>query len=229
MKDDQSLSVNPASTGGVWSVDADASLQSVLDRADTPPLLRRALTGVLSWQTRNQTLVRRTLTSPRLAPQWVAALLALGATVTVDGDGGPADISLESLLERKSGVTVSALHVPLGGPGRRWGEARVSRTPADEPIVAAVAVVDLAGEAVRQARVALTGVWPEPVRLATAADQLVGGVLDGPCIQAVSAAVEDEVAPTGDFLGSDEYRRAMAGVTARRALEECLRQEESNE
>ena len=227
MKDDQSLFVNPVSTAGVWSVDADAPLQSVLDRPDTPPSLRQALTGVLSWQTRNETPVRRTLTSPRLAPQWAAALLALGATVTVEGEDGPMEVPVESVLQRQAKGVVSALHVELGSV--RWGEARVARTPADESIVSAIAVVGMDNDVVRQARVALTGAWPEPARLAKAPACLVGGPLDAEHIQAVADGVAEEVDPRGDFLGSEEYRRAMAGVTTRRALEECLRQEVGDE
>jgi CO/xanthine dehydrogenase FAD-binding subunit len=105
----------------------------------------------------------------------------------------------------------------------------VARTPADEPIVAAIAVLALEGDVVRQARVALTGVWPESVRLAEAATRLVGSSLDAKHIQAVAVAVEEEVAPKGDFLGTAEYRRAMAGVLTRRALESCLRQEVGDE
>jgi CO/xanthine dehydrogenase FAD-binding subunit len=45
----------------------------------------------------------------------------------------------------------------------------------------------------------------------------------------VADGVVEEVDPRGDFLGSEEYRRAMANVTTRRALEECLRQEVGNE
>jgi carbon-monoxide dehydrogenase medium subunit len=222
MKGDPSLSVNPVSTGGVWSVEADAPLQSVLDRADTPPLLRQALTGVLSWQTRNETPVRRALTSPRLVPQWAAALLALGATVTIEGDDGPAEVPLESVLQRQAKGVVSVLHVELGSV--RWGESHVARTPADEPIVSVIAVVDVQGGVVQQARVALTGAWPEPARLAKAPVRLVGGPLDAERIQAVADGVAEEVDPRGDFLGSEEYRRAMASVTTRRALEACLRQ-----
>jgi carbon-monoxide dehydrogenase medium subunit len=227
MKDDQSLSVNPVSTGGVWGVDADAPLQSILDRPDTPPPLRQALTGVLSWQTRNETPVRRTLTSPRIAPQWAAALLALGTTVTVEGDGGPMEVPVESVLQRQAEGLVSALHVDLGSV--RWGESHVARTPADEPIVSAIAVVDVQGGVVQQARIALTGAWPEPARLAKAPARLVGGPLNAERIQAVANGVAEEVDPRGDFLGSEEYRRAMANVTTRRALEECLRQEVGDE
>ena len=213
----------------MWSVVTDAPLQSVLDAPECPALLRRTLTGTISWQTRNETPVRRALTSLRIAPQWVAALLALGATVIVDG--GPEEIPLEALSQKKERGRITALHIPLGGPNWRWGEAHVARTPADEPIVAAVAVVDVAADnrAVRQARIALTGVWPKSVRLAQAAAQLMGGSLDEDNIRAVAEAVEKEVAPKGDFMGSEEYRRAMAGVLTRRALEQCLRQEDSGE
>ena len=237
MNDDQALSIDPAGAGNVWSVDADALLQSVLDRPDAPPLLRQALSGVLSWQTRNETPVRRTLTSPRLAPQWVAALLVQGATVTIEAEAGPSDVPLELLPEHRGEGAVAALHVPPGGPGRWWGEAHVARTPADEPIVAAFAVVDVSGPStssgqggvVLQARVALTGAWPEPARLAQAPAALAGGPLDAERIRGVAAALEQEVVPPGDFLGSEEYRRAMAGVLARRALEACLHQEAGEE
>ena len=221
------MSVSPASTGDVWSVDADASLQSVIERPDIPPPLRQALTGVLSWQARNDLSVRRALKSPRVAPQWVAALLALGATVVGEGEAGTSEVPLEALLQRRVEGAPSGLRVEMGG--KRWGEAHVSRTPSDPPIVAAAAVVEMdgrstgsgPGDIVRQARIALTGAWPEPVRLVEATGWLVGGPLDAPCIRAVAAAVEEEVVPVGDFLGSEEYRRAMAGVTTRRALEAC--------
>ena len=227
MNDRQATSVDPP--GGGWSIEADATLQAVLDRTDIPPLLRRALTGTLSWQIRNETSVGRALRATRTAPQWLAALLALGATVTIDGEGGPTQISLQALLQRETKGKVSSLHVPSGGPGQRWGEARVARTPADAPIVAAVAVVELADNTVHQARVALTGAWPEAARLAEAPARLAGAVLDESAIEAVAAAVEQEVAPRGDFLGSQEYRRAMAGVLTRRALEACRRQEVGRE
>ena len=90
MKDDQ--------TRGILSIDADAPLQAVLDSPEYPPLLRQTLTGAISWQTRNERSVRQALTSPRVAPQWVAALLALGTEVTVAGDDGTTKVSLEAVL-----------------------------------------------------------------------------------------------------------------------------------
>ncbi len=207
----------------MWNIDTNSPLQSVLDNSKCPPLLRRALTGPISWQTRNETPVRKSLTMPH----WAATLLALGATVSVEGDAGTEE---EIPLPVKVGAPrPHTLHIPPSGPNQRWGEARVARTPADEPIVSAVAVVELDGDTVSQARVALTGVWSEPARLAQAAAQLVGRPLDEANIQAVAEEIEKEVAPGGDFRGSKEYRRAMSGLLARRALEQCLQQEASDE
>jgi CO/xanthine dehydrogenase FAD-binding subunit len=210
-----------------WSIDADALLQSVLDSPESPSFLRQTLTGAISWQTRNEKSVRQALTSPRVALQWVAALLALGAVVTMEGDTGAAETPLEALLQRRAEGRVDTLHVMVEGV--KCGEAHVARTPADDPIVAAIAVVEIDGGVVRQARVALTGVWPELVRLAEAPAQLIDGPLDEERIRTVAEALEKEVAPKGDYLGSEEYRRAMAGVLTRRALEKCLDQEMEDE
>lgn len=210
---------------GCWEIACDATLQQVLDSAGCPELFRRALTGFLSWHVRNRTTIERALTTPSTALAWFAAILALGAEVRVEGQG---HTPVEAFLERRVKGRLEALRIPLLEPrgvllkDARCGEARVARTPSDEPIVSAVAVVEGGQPAVTRARLVLTGVWPRPAGLAKAADRLAGAPLTLDAIRDVASAVEAEVAPKGDFLGSAEYRRAMAGVMARRALEECL-------
>ena len=216
-----------------WTVEGDSSVQSVIERIDCPPLICDTLTRLFSWQVRVETSVRRALTAPLLAAPFVAVLLALGAEVSV-GEGSDATrASVRELIDGEVKGRVTAVHVPLCGGQRRFGHAVVARTPADEPIVAAYAVIEKDGQTVRQARVALTGVWPEPARLAQAPQGLVGGQADRSATTSVAAEVARETAPRGDFLGSAEYRRAMAAVLTRRALEQCLPgrldEEEANE
>jgi CO/xanthine dehydrogenase FAD-binding subunit len=199
-----------------WEIACSATLQAVVEYAGCPGLFIRTLTGSTSWQLRNRTSIDRVLTTPSTALSWFAALLALGATVSVEDRG---DLLLEAFLEHRVHGRLLTLQVPVAG--MIWGEAHVARTPSDDPIVAAVAAVRVERAVIRQARLALTGVWPRPVALAEAASRLVGGPLDAGRIQQVADAVVAEVSPKGDFLGSSEYRRAMAGVMARRALETC--------
>lgn len=215
---------------------AQTPLQAVYEAPDSPTLLRRTLSGIVTWQQRNETTVERALRSPNMAPQWVAALLALGASVTfLDGQEKPLADFLRRRGEQRG--MFAAVHLPLNVLSRTWGESHVARTPADPPIVAAVAVVDWdapstgtyraepggsgQGGVVRQARLALTGVWRTPAQLAESAGVLVGGPLDDEQIERVASLVRQEIVPPDNFLGSADYRREMAGVLSRRALEAC--------
>lgn len=203
-----------------WSIRANASLHDAYSSPGCPAPIRHALSGAFTWQNRNRTLVQRALVSASIAPQWTAALLALGATVTLEEDAGSLEVALEDLLERRAKGTPLTVSVRLAGI--RWGEARIGRTRADVPIVSAVAAVEERHGIVHRARLALTGVWPRPVRLAKAAENLVGKALDEDRIASVAGAVSHEVEPIGDFRGSVEYRTAMAEVLSRRALMQCL-------
>jgi len=219
-----------ATAAGCWEIACNATLQAVDECAGCPELFRRTLSGPMSWQVRNRTTIDRVLTTPSVALSWFSALLAFGAEVGVDGQGR---VPIDQFLERRVKGRLDHLYVPSldrsGKPLRDtlWGEARVARTPSDEPIVSVVAVVEEAAGVVTRARLALTGVWPRPVALAGAAARLVGNRLGMDRIHEVAAAVAAEVAPKGDFLGSAEYRRAMSGVVARRALEQCLTQRDT--
>jgi CO/xanthine dehydrogenase FAD-binding subunit len=201
-------------------VSADASLQALYESPSVPGLLRRTLGGSLSWQFRAEHSITRVMQSSNLAPPFVAVLLALGARVVLEKAEGPLDDYLRRRLP--AGQPLAAVRIPMEVPGRAWGETHVARTPADQPIVSAVAVVDLADGVVRQARLALSGAWRGYPRLLACAQLLVGGTLADATIRQVAEAAEREVEPPDDYRGSAEYRRAMAAVLARRSLEACM-------
>lgn len=204
---------------------AGAPLQDLYDSPECPELLRTSLAGSISWQQRCEITVQQALLSPNLAPLWISTLLACGARVSFP-DPSSGESLLASFLKRSDPRhgELEAVLIPLDVPGRLWGSAQMGRTPADRPIVAAVAVVDLSRDRIRQARLALSGVWQQHVRLAESTQQLIGERLSPESIQQVAAAVRREVQPASDWLGSVEYRKAMAGVLASRALHGCLEQ-----
>jgi CO/xanthine dehydrogenase FAD-binding subunit len=204
------------------AIPAGASLQALYEHTACPHLLHDVLSAWISWQHRVDTTVEQVLLSPNLAPGWIAALLALDARI-VYGRQQEREASLADFLRGRGGqgrkphsslVSLDREHV-------RWAEAHVARMPGDQPIVMAVVTMDMNGEVVRDARLALTGVWRENARLAEAAGLLVGHLPDEEQIEAVVRAVEREVEPAGDFLASAAYRRAMAVTLTRRVLQQC--------
>jgi len=202
-------------------LDANLSLQSIYADPKTPDILRQSLGGALTWQIRNETTVQKAILSPNLAPQFIAALLALGARAVFDTD----EISLADYLRRSQPTQApfSDLHLPAPSLRRVWGEAHISRTPADEPIIAAWAVLDLEDGVVRQAQLALTGAQRQHARLAQAADRLIGRSLGDELIQQTADAAAQEANPPHNYLGSSDYRRQMIAVLTRRALEASIR------
>ena len=102
-------------------------------------------------------------------------------------------------------------------PSLHGALARVARSPRDQAIVAACAVVEADAGICREVRLAVS--CPKPVRIGSVEGMLKGKAFTPELLRTASEAVMNEVEPVGDFRGSAEYRREMAGVLARRALE----------
>jgi len=213
---------------GVLEIGAAATLEAIVRHEDIPALLRQPLRRCVNWNRRNAISLAELVEHPAAVPEAIAALLALDATLVfampeerrvrlADLHGS---VSQPRLPEK--GLIVR-FELPPASPWQTWGEAHVARTPADLAIVSAAAVlmVDNSGT-VAQARIALSGVWDVPARVAEGASAaLAGRLLDAAGIARAVAILSDEIAPVADYRGSVAYRRAMAGVVTRRALEAC--------
>jgi CO/xanthine dehydrogenase FAD-binding subunit len=197
--------------------DVAVLLEDVYTYADVPEILREALSGVVSWQQRNETNLARFLAGPSQFPAFVLALLACDAAVQTDNT----EMDLNSYLSVKQSNKATALLLPIILPERKVAMAKVGMTPAGEGIVLAAAGVDLEGDIVKTARLALSGVWHGKQWMSAAADGLVGAALTDEVVQTVAQAVQEEVDPPADHLGSATYRRAMAGVLTRQVLLDC--------
>ena len=199
---------------------AETKLDDLLNHPQCPTFIYSALCGKVTWQKRSELTIERVLAAPGLAPQLMGALLAWGAGCILD-DGS--ERPLESVTaEPGAHHRVRTLILPLDVPGRAWGESRTGSTPEDWSIVWAIAVVDHQDGQINNARIALSGVWLQSVALAKSAGALAGNSLNAETIRQAADAVAAEANPRDDFRGSAEYRKSMAGVLTRRALQACL-------
>ena len=171
------------------SIGALATLTSVCEHdgaaALAGGLLVQAAQGEGPVNLRNQATVGGVVVAAEPDSEFYAALLALAARVVTTSAAGETVTPLADLGAVDGLVTA----VMLPEAVEAGAIARVARTPADRPIVAAVAVRHGAAE-----RVALCGVAAKPV--------LRGAPLD----------------PPDDYKGSAAYRRSMVAVLTERAL-----------
>jgi CO/xanthine dehydrogenase FAD-binding subunit len=159
---------------------------------------------------RNQATLAGTVLGAPSQSELLLALLALAAHAVVTTDQ-PRAVPLDELLADLPGQLgsglVTEIKLPWPAETARGSLARVARTPADQPIVAAAALADRDSR-----RLALGGVTANALLLRLGTESELE--------PALAAALED-VPLLSDWQGSDEYRRAMALVLGRRALEQA--------
>lgn len=162
------------------------------------------------------------LISDRGAHELRLALLVLDATVVVETAAGSARLDVGAPIPASAIVVEVVLPPSTGGTA----SARAARTPRDLAIVAATARVDIVDGLCRAARLAVAGASARPGRVAAAEQALEGRALTPETLSAAARAAMEAADPVADFRGSADYRREMAGVLARRALEAAWRRAE---
>ena len=150
----------------------------------------------------------------------LGALLALDAEVDVAGPGGNAARPVADVVRDGVGarevVTAVAFDVPEPAAWRYTKAMRRRQNSAS--IVTVAAVLDLDGDAVRSARIALGGAGARPVRAVAAEQALAGGPLDRERAEAAGRAALADAEPFDDAYASAWYRGRVLPVHLRRAL-----------
>ncbi len=182
-------------TGSQMTVGAMTRLQTLVETADAPALLRQAAHREGPNTFRNQATIGGVIAGADPESELLAALLVLEAEVTVQTLAGSRTLALSAFLPdvraALAGGIITAISLATAGV---TASDRVARTPADKPIVAAVARKTPEGRIL----LALCGIASSPILVTP--DQLAS--LD----------------PPADFRGSSEYRREMAILLAGRVL-----------
>ncbi len=209
------------------------SLQSVITWEHTPELLKASITRSIPLNLRNGTSVGESLTGRYIMTEWIAMLTAMGAMIEHAGSLG--DETQLNFWEQSVPEFVNYLHahghhyqgvvkgvrIPAPTSSSHFGAAHIARTPGDVAIINAAVRVQIEGNLVAHATAALCGASQEVV-LPLELSPLIGAPLTKEAIAAASNFAEENSQPISDYKGSATYRRAMAGVLVRRALNMCV-------
>ena len=182
-----------------------------------------------SHATRAQGTVGGNLMNASPAMEVGGPLLCFGATATLRSQGGERSVAVADLLVGPGRTTakpdelLTEVVVPLPPEATGSCYARLEyRQQMEIAVVGATAVVTLADDRVGAARVAITALAPT-VRLVPAAEEaLVGSDGGRAAAERAAAAAAAASEPVSDVRASEEYRRAMAAVIARRAIEAAV-------
>lgn len=186
-----------AVTGATATIGSMTTLQALVECAYLPVVVREAARRDAPNTFRHVATIGGAVAMGDWESELLASLLVCDAQVTMERQSGHVTTRLSDFLTARLAHLHQAVitQVTLTTDGATASD-RTGRTPADKPIVAAIARRNRQGDV----RLALSGVAETPVLVAP--DAL------------------NTLAPPGDFRGSAEYRSHLAGVLARRVLQQ---------
>jgi aerobic carbon-monoxide dehydrogenase medium subunit len=186
-----------------------------------------AAATIADQQVRNRGTIGGTLAHGDPASDMPAILLALEGSLTVIGPQGSRTIAAADLFEDYLTTSlgedeiITEVHLPvLEGYGH--GYQKFNRRQEDWAMVAVSASVKKASDgSCEDVRIGLTHMASVPLRATAVEDALRGKGLDAQSIAAAAEQAAEGTSPPADLNATADYKRHLARVLCRRALEEA--------
>ena len=187
------------------------------------PLLAEAVGLVAHTPVRNSGTIGGSLAHADPAAELPAVALASGADLVATGPAGTRRIAAAEFFTGPFSTALAPdeilteIRLPLWPGGHAFVE--FSRIHANFAVIGVAALIDLDGDRIGRAALAITGVAPTAIR-ATAAERVLAGTAGtaADAAAAAEAAVEG-LAPAGDLHASPQTRIALARSYLRRGIE----------
>jgi carbon-monoxide dehydrogenase medium subunit len=211
---------------GAMTRQADVERDATVARG--VPLLARATPLIGHFQIRNRGTIGGSLAHADPAAEYPAVALALDADFEVANAGGsrtvPAsDFFVSTFMTALEAEDVlSAVHFPVWGGRTGFAVEEVARRFGDFALTGAVCGVQLNGDRVARAAIAMFGMGSTPLRATEAEAALTGSAVadvDGDEVGRVAVAATD---PPADIHASASYRRSVGAVVVARALRRAI-------
>jgi aerobic carbon-monoxide dehydrogenase medium subunit len=195
---------------------------SLLDASQ--PTMRAAAPLIADPLVRNRGTLVGSLCHADPQGDWASVVTALGGAVIAQGPGGRRRIPIgdfvsgpfENALELDE-VAVEAVIPPATGT-RAGGYLKLERRVGDFATVGVAVAVELTGEVVTRAGIALTGVGGATISATQAAEALAGQPLSAERIEQAATLAAEAAQPKTDHRGSAEYKRHMVHTFVARIL-----------
>ena len=192
------------------------------------PLLR-ACWEVGSPQIRNRGTIAGNIATASPANDTIPALWALDARVTLASASGRRTLAFPDFFhgvrrtDARPDEMIVDISFPLPPETARGTFIKVGLRRAQAISLVNIAVMlDFDGDVVANARIAFGSVAPTIVRATAAEESLVGRKLTPEVIETAAGLIQEAISPIDDIRASAEYRRHLAGVITRRALEQLV-------
>lgn len=191
--------------------------------AQAAPILREAALQIADPQVRYMGTVGGNVANGDPGNDMPGLMQCLDAVFTVTGPEGSRDIAARDFYEaaymtaREDDEVLTAVTIPMPKGGHAYEKQK--RKIGDYATAAAAVQITQEGGTCTAASIAMTNLSDTPVFSAAAGAALAGTAVDDAAIKAAMAAMLGDIDPTEDNRGPVAFKKHVAGVILRRAIE----------
>jgi aerobic carbon-monoxide dehydrogenase medium subunit len=190
------------------------------------PLLAECAAQIGDQQVRNCGTIGGSLVHADPAADWPAAALALQAELVLKGASGErivkaSDFFVDMLTtDIQPGELLTELRLAKPAQPRASAYLKVAQAASGFAIVGVAVQLEMDGDQCKAASIGVTGLAPKAYRAVAVESALAGATLDDATLStAAEKADVDASDAMGDIHASDEYRRHLARVYVKRAVQ----------
>jgi aerobic carbon-monoxide dehydrogenase medium subunit len=218
------LRADPDGTLRVGALVRHADLEHSTLLAASQPTMAAAAPLIADPIVRNRGTLVGSLCHADPQGDWASVVLALGGSVIAEGPAGRRSIRMADFVTgpfenalQPDEVAVEAVIPPAQGR-RAGGYLKLERRVGDFATVGVAVSLELTGEVVTKAGIALTGVGGSTIAASEAAAALAGRPVTAESIGDAASLAGAAAKPRTDHRGSAEYKRHMVETFVRRIL-----------
>jgi carbon-monoxide dehydrogenase medium subunit len=206
-----------------------STLERSRKAAEQAPLIVEAAENVAYPSVRNRGTVGGNIAYADPATELPAVLLAMDGEVVLTSAQGQRTLAAADFFQGPYTTACSAdellteVHLPLWPSGTGHAFLEFQRKHGSYALMGTAVLVHLDGDNVDRVAISLCGVDETPVRASRAEDIVAGNAPTNEVFEEAAAAAVPELNPLPDPKGSPEYRRKLAKVFIRRALDLAVR------
>ena len=209
----------------IGAMTRESSLEESNLIKDNYPLLLDTVKMIADPQVRNMATVGGNLAHGDPANDHPATMIALGASVVVEGPNGSREIGIDDFFTDffttalEDNEILTEIRIPASQPGSGGAYQKIERKVGDYAAAAVACQLSLEADGkIQQIGIGLTNVGPVPIRSVGAEGNLRGKTPDDSLIQESGRLAAEECNPVDDLRGSAGYKRDLVNELTQRAI-----------
>ena len=209
----------------IGAMTRESSLEESNLIKDNYPLLLDTVKMIADPQVRNMATVGGNLAHGDPANDHPATMIALRASVAVEGPNGRREIGIDDFFPDffttalEDNEILTEIRIPASQPGSGGAYQKIERKVGDYAAAAVACQLSLEADGkIQQIGIGLTNVGPVPIRSVGAEGNLRGKTPDDSLIQESGRLAAEECNPVDDLRGSAGYKRDLVNELTQRAI-----------